>query len=68
MREPLGDPTTGISMAITKAVRFVMAAFLLLAPSMVTAQVPTSGASKSDSAVSQIQDAAKTNESAETAQ
>jgi len=55
-------------MAITKAVRFVMAAFLLLAPSMVTAQVPTSGASKSDSAVSQIQDAAKTNESAETAQ
>jgi hypothetical protein len=68
MREPLGDLMPRITTAITKAVPFVMAAFLLLAPSMLTAQVPTSGASKADSAVSQDQDAAKTNESAEIAQ
>jgi hypothetical protein len=55
-------------MAITKAVRFVMAAFLLVASSMLTAQGPASGTSKADNAVSQSQDVPKANESAEIAQ
>lgn len=59
---------TATSMAITQALRFVVAGFLLIAPSMLSAQVPTSGMSKADSAISQVQDAAKTNESAEIAQ
>jgi len=59
---------TGISTAITKTVYFVVAAPLLLASSMLTAQVPTSGAPKTESAVSQPPATAESNDSAEIAQ
>ena len=47
---------------------FVMAALVVLAPSMLTAQALASIASKAVSTVSQVPDAAETNESAELAQ
>jgi len=59
---------TGISMAITKTLYSVMATPLLLMSSMLTAQVPTSGAPKTGGAVSQPPVAAETNDSAEIAQ
>jgi hypothetical protein len=37
-------------MTITKALPFVMAVFLLLTPSLLAAQAPTSGAGKPDGA------------------
>ena len=58
----------GISMAITKTLYFVMATPLLLMSSMLTAQVPTSSAPKTESAVSQPPVAAEENDSAEIAQ
>jgi hypothetical protein len=63
-----GKSVPGIPMAGAKAVSFVMAAFVALAPLMLTAQAPPSGASKADSTVSQNLDAAETNEAAELAQ
>jgi hypothetical protein len=59
---------TGISMAITKTLYFVMATALLVMSSMLTAQVPTSSAPKIESAVSQPPVAAETNDAAEIAQ
>src|ERR1700684_1484478 len=67
-RAPWGGPMTVMPMAIAKAVPFVMAVFLLLTPSLLAAQVPTSGAGKPDGAVSQAPIAAETNDSAEIAQ
>ena len=55
-------------MAGAKAVCFVMAAFVVLAPLMLTAQAPASSASKADSTVSWDPDAAETNEAADLAQ
>jgi hypothetical protein len=55
-------------MAGAKTVCFVMAAFVVLAPLVLTAQAPTSSASKADSTVSQEPEAAGTNEAAELAQ
>jgi len=55
-------------MAITKTLYFVMAALLLPMSSMLTAQVPMSGASKPGGAVSQPPVAAETNDCAEIAQ
>jgi len=55
-------------MAITKTVCFVMAAVLLLAPSMLTAQAPASGAGKVDSTLPQNPEPAKADDSAEIAQ
>jgi len=55
-------------MAITKTLYFVMAALLLPMSSMLTAQVPMSGASKPGGAVSQPPVAAEKNDSAEIAQ
>jgi hypothetical protein len=55
-------------MAGAKALCFIFAAFVVLAPLMLTAQAPTSSASKAESTVSQAPDAAETNESAELAQ
>jgi hypothetical protein len=57
-----------IPMDGAKAVCFVMAAFVVLAPLMLNAQAPASSASKADSPVPQEPDAAETNESAELAQ
>jgi hypothetical protein len=59
---------TAMPMAIAKAVPFVMAVFLLLTPSLLAAQVRTSGAGKPDGAVSQAPVAAETNDAAEIAQ
>jgi hypothetical protein len=55
-------------MAITKPLCFVMAAVVLLAPSMLTAQAPAPSASKADSTVAQAPVAAETNDAAEIAQ
>ena len=59
---------SGTPMAEAKAVCFVMAAFVLLAPLMLAAQVPAPGASKADSTLPQAPTVAETNESAELAQ
>lgn len=55
-------------MTVTKVVRFVMAAFVLLGSSMLIAQVPTSVSSKADSDISPPPVSADTNDSAEIAQ
>ena len=55
-------------MAITKAVPFVMAIFLLFTPPLLAAQAPTSGASKPNGAALQAPVAAEANDSAEIAQ
>jgi len=68
MREPLGSPMSAISMAITKAVCFVMAAFLLATPLALAAQVPASGGGKTGSPVQPAPVAAETNDSADIAQ
>ena len=68
MSEPLGNSLPRIPMAIAKAVPFAMAAFLLLAPLGLTAQVPGSGTSKAADTVSQAPVPAETNDSAEIAQ
>jgi hypothetical protein len=56
-----------IPMAGAKAVCFIFAAFVLLAPLLLTAQEPTSGAGKADSTVSQAPaiDSAETGEGLE---
>lgn len=64
----LGKFAPGISTAGTKAGCLVMAALLLLAPLVLTAQAPASSASEADSTVSPAPIAAETNESAELAQ
>jgi hypothetical protein len=64
----LGKSVPRISMTGTKAVCFVMAAFLLSATSMLTAQAPVSSASKAESTVSPNPIAPPPNESAELAQ
>ena len=57
---------TVMPMAIAKAVPFVMAVFLLLTPSLLAAQAPTTVAGKPDGAVSEAPVAGET--SAEIAQ
>jgi hypothetical protein len=64
----LGKSVPGVSGAITKAMCLVMAALVVLAPSMLAAQALASIASKAVSTVSQVPDAAEINESAELAQ
>jgi hypothetical protein len=59
---------TAMQTIITKAVRFVMAIFLLLTPSLLAAQAPATGASKPGGAILQVSVAAEANESAEIAQ
>jgi len=61
-------PRNGTIMFVAKAVCLFMAAFVALAPPMVTAQEPASNASNVDSTLPQAPAAAKTNESAEIAQ
>ena len=55
-------------MAITKAVPFMMAIFLLLTPSLLAAQAPTTVTGKPDGAVSEARVAGETNDAAEIAQ
>jgi hypothetical protein len=57
-----------IPIAGAKALCFVMAAFAVLAPLVLTAQAPPSGVSKADSTVAQNPDAVETNEAAELSQ
>jgi hypothetical protein len=60
--------STAMHVDLAKAVCFVIAAFVVLAPSRLTAQAPVSSVRNADSTVSQAPDAAETNESAELAQ
>jgi hypothetical protein len=55
---PNGTAVTG-----AKALCFVMAAFVVLAPSMLAAQAPVSSASTAGNTLSQAPDAIETNES-----
>jgi hypothetical protein len=64
----LCKPLARMPMAGTKSVSFFIAAFVLLAPLMLTAQAPAPSASKADSTGTQDPDTARTNESAELAQ
>src|ERR1700683_1782614 len=59
---------TVMPMAIAKAVPFVMAVFLLLTPSILAAQGPTTVAGKPDGAVAEAPVAGETNDSAEIGQ
>ena len=59
---------TVMPMAIAKAVPFVMAVYLLLTPSLIAAQAPTTVAGKPYGAVSEAPVAGETNDSAEIAQ
>jgi hypothetical protein len=63
-----GKSVSRIPMTGAKTVCFVMAAFVVLSPLLLTAQAPASSPSKADGPVSQASDAAETNQSAELAQ